>query len=103
MARCCCATTSTPARCPASSCADRSPKRPSNARDFARSARSDVIQFLPLSRERVLSATPEAGGGLRPAPENRRAMKFGVFYEIQIPRPWHERSEYDAYQQVLAQ
>jgi len=30
-------------------------------------------------------------------------MKFGVFYEIQVPRPWHERSDYNAYQEVLAQ
>ena len=30
-------------------------------------------------------------------------MQFGVLYEIQIPKPWRERSEYDAYQQVVAQ
>jgi alkanesulfonate monooxygenase SsuD/methylene tetrahydromethanopterin reductase-like flavin-dependent oxidoreductase (luciferase family) len=30
-------------------------------------------------------------------------MKFGVFYEHQLPRPWHERSEYDLLQQSLAQ
>jgi hypothetical protein len=30
-------------------------------------------------------------------------MKFGLFYEIQVPRPWTDRSDYDAYQQVLAQ
>ena len=30
-------------------------------------------------------------------------MRFGLFYEIQVPRPWTDRSDYDAYQQVLAQ
>jgi alkanesulfonate monooxygenase SsuD/methylene tetrahydromethanopterin reductase-like flavin-dependent oxidoreductase (luciferase family) len=30
-------------------------------------------------------------------------MKFGIFYEIEIPRPWTERSEYEAFKQVLAQ
>jgi luciferase family oxidoreductase group 1 len=30
-------------------------------------------------------------------------MKFGIFYEHQIPRPWAERSEYDVLQNSLAQ
>jgi alkanesulfonate monooxygenase SsuD/methylene tetrahydromethanopterin reductase-like flavin-dependent oxidoreductase (luciferase family) len=30
-------------------------------------------------------------------------MEFGLLYEIQIPKPWQARSEYDAYQQVVAQ
>jgi alkanesulfonate monooxygenase SsuD/methylene tetrahydromethanopterin reductase-like flavin-dependent oxidoreductase (luciferase family) len=30
-------------------------------------------------------------------------MKFGTFYEIEVPRPWTDRSEYDTYKQVLAQ
>ena len=30
-------------------------------------------------------------------------MKFGIFYEHQIPRPWSERSEYDVFQNSLAQ
>ena len=30
-------------------------------------------------------------------------MKFGMFYEIQVPKPWHEDSEFDIYQQVLDQ
>jgi alkanesulfonate monooxygenase SsuD/methylene tetrahydromethanopterin reductase-like flavin-dependent oxidoreductase (luciferase family) len=29
--------------------------------------------------------------------------EFGLFYEIPVPRPWHERSEYDAYHDVIAQ
>jgi alkanesulfonate monooxygenase SsuD/methylene tetrahydromethanopterin reductase-like flavin-dependent oxidoreductase (luciferase family) len=28
-------------------------------------------------------------------------MQFGLFYEIPVPRPWHERSEWQAYQQTL--
>jgi hypothetical protein len=30
-------------------------------------------------------------------------MKFGIFYEHQIPRPWHEDSEYDLLNQSLEQ
>ncbi len=30
-------------------------------------------------------------------------MKFGIFYELQIPRPWSERSEYQVLQEALAQ
>lgn len=30
-------------------------------------------------------------------------MKFGVFYEHQLPRPWSETSEYELFQQSLAQ
>jgi luciferase family oxidoreductase group 1 len=30
-------------------------------------------------------------------------MKFGIFYEHQIPRPWGERSEHDVFQHSLAQ
>lgn len=30
-------------------------------------------------------------------------MKFGIFYEHQIPRPWSERAEYDLLQQSLEQ
>ncbi len=30
-------------------------------------------------------------------------MRFGMLYEIQVPQPWHARSEYDAYHQVVEQ
>ncbi|MPY91699.1 MAG: LLM class flavin-dependent oxidoreductase [Acidimicrobiia bacterium] len=30
-------------------------------------------------------------------------MKFSVFYEIPVARPWNERSEYEAYREVLEQ
>jgi alkanesulfonate monooxygenase SsuD/methylene tetrahydromethanopterin reductase-like flavin-dependent oxidoreductase (luciferase family) len=30
-------------------------------------------------------------------------MQFGMLYEIQVPKPWQARSEYDAYQQMVAQ
>jgi len=30
-------------------------------------------------------------------------MKFGIFYELQLPRPWHERSEYQLLQDALSQ
>ena len=30
-------------------------------------------------------------------------MKFGVFYEHQIPRPWHKDSEYEHFQNALTQ
>jgi alkanesulfonate monooxygenase SsuD/methylene tetrahydromethanopterin reductase-like flavin-dependent oxidoreductase (luciferase family) len=32
-----------------------------------------------------------------------RAMKFGIFYELQLPRPWHEESEFRLYQDALSQ
>jgi alkanesulfonate monooxygenase SsuD/methylene tetrahydromethanopterin reductase-like flavin-dependent oxidoreductase (luciferase family) len=30
-------------------------------------------------------------------------MDSALFYEIVVPRPWHERSEYDAYKQTIEQ
>lgn len=30
-------------------------------------------------------------------------MKFSIFYEIPVARPWHERSDYQAYKEVLEQ
>ena len=30
-------------------------------------------------------------------------MDFGLFYEIMIPKPWGPRTEYEAFQQVIAQ
>ena len=30
-------------------------------------------------------------------------MKFGMFYEIQVPKPWTADTEFDTYQQVLDQ
>lgn len=30
-------------------------------------------------------------------------MKFGIFYEMQLPRPWTETSEYQLYQDALTQ
>src|SRR5262245_64411599 len=30
-------------------------------------------------------------------------MKFGIFYELQLPRPWTEASEYQLLQDALAQ
>ncbi len=30
-------------------------------------------------------------------------MKFGIFYEHQLPRPWHDRSEYELLQESLDQ
>ena len=30
-------------------------------------------------------------------------MKFGIFYEMQLPKPWSESSEYDIFQQSLEQ
>lgn len=30
-------------------------------------------------------------------------MKFGLIYEIPVPRPWHDRSAYQAFQDTIAQ
>src|SRR5579875_1587597 len=33
----------------------------------------------------------------------RDVMKFGIFYELQLPRPWHEGDELKLYQDALTQ
>src|SRR4029077_15763190 len=33
----------------------------------------------------------------------RRAMRFGIFYEHQLPRPWHEGDELRLFQHALDQ
>ena len=30
-------------------------------------------------------------------------MKFGIFYELQLPRPWKEGDEHRLYQNALSQ
>ena len=30
-------------------------------------------------------------------------MKFGILYEIQMPKPWYEGQEYDTYWQTITQ
>ena len=30
-------------------------------------------------------------------------MKFGIFYELQLPRPWEAHSEYNLFQNALSQ
>ena len=30
-------------------------------------------------------------------------MKFGIFYELQLPRPWGERDEYELFNNALDQ
>src|SRR5258705_11022339 len=30
-------------------------------------------------------------------------MKFGIFYELQLPRPWRQDSEYELFQNALVQ
>jgi hypothetical protein len=30
-------------------------------------------------------------------------MKFGLMYEIEMPKPWYPNSEYDKYWRVIAQ
>src|SRR6202035_5057553 len=39
----------------------------------------------------------------QPRPRGDGAMKFGIFYEHQLPRPWHEGDEHRIYQQALDQ
>src|SRR6266540_2755282 len=35
--------------------------------------------------------------------EGGMPMQFGIFYEIQVPKPWYETKEFETYQQVLDQ
>ncbi len=30
-------------------------------------------------------------------------MKFGIFYELQLPKPWHQDSEYQLFSDALDQ
>ncbi len=30
-------------------------------------------------------------------------MKFGIFHELSVAKPWHERSEYQVYHNALEQ
>ena len=30
-------------------------------------------------------------------------MKFGLFYQLQVPKPWHDRSDYDIYRNAIDQ
>src|SRR6202011_2469019 len=39
----------------------------------------------------------------QPRSRGEGAMKFGIFYEHQLPRPWHEGDEHRIYQQALDQ
>jgi luciferase family oxidoreductase group 1 len=41
--------------------------------------------------------------GERPGSREDRAMKFGIFYELQLPRPWTADSEYQLFQDALSQ
>ena len=37
------------------------------------------------------------------AERGRDVMKFGIFYELQLPRPWQEGGELKLYQDALTQ
>src|SRR5258708_37416569 len=45
----------------------------------------------------------EGCGKLLVSSNRRRRMKFGIFYELQCPRPWEQFTERDLYQNALAQ
>src|SRR6202795_4130541 len=67
----------------------------------------------PIRGKSGASATPErgrgSGRGCRPSCPSFRCrdgaapMKFGVFYEHQLPRPWVEGSEQQLFQDALSQ
>ena len=45
----------------------------------------------------------EGFDALRPASNRRSRVKFGIFYEHQLPRPWTDDSEYQLMQDALEQ
>src|SRR5947207_10428249 len=50
--------------------------------------------------------SPSAGNTLtrkRSGDRGRDVMKFGIFYELQLPRPWQEGDELRLYQNALTQ
>src|ERR1700720_1035242 len=55
----------------------------------------------PLANFREKTHNPRSM--LRPFACRRGSMKFGLLYEMETPRPWHERSEYNTYWEALAQ
>src|SRR5207237_348743 len=50
----------------------------------------------PEGRRRPRRGRPHRGS-------DRTAMKFGIFYEAQLPRPWTPESEHRLFQDMLAQ
>ena len=37
------------------------------------------------------------------ADEGKDSMKFGMLYELQIPKPWHPKSEYNVFWEAMEQ
>jgi alkanesulfonate monooxygenase SsuD/methylene tetrahydromethanopterin reductase-like flavin-dependent oxidoreductase (luciferase family) len=58
---------------------------------------------LPKDRIGGSLSAPGSPGQAAKTPGGNDAMKFGIFYELQLPRPWGPDSEYDLYQNALAQ
>src|SRR5579863_6181922 len=53
------------------------------------------------SRRRLSIAAP--AGMIGASAERAFSMKFGIFYELQLPRPWTEDGELTLYQNALDQ
>src|ERR1700678_1546533 len=68
-----------------------------------------LTQAASVLRNGRLLDSPFAGNRLAPtkaellAGLGRDVMKFGIFYELQLPRPWQEGSELKLYQDALTQ
>src|SRR5437868_9122305 len=69
---------------------------PCKATSAARNCHAVVQAGQLQGREYTERQNNRAGRG-------RDVMKFGIFYELQLPRPWQERDELRLYQNALTQ
>src|SRR5207248_684580 len=70
------------------------------------SARPAPASVAARVRSRRTSSASSSSGCRRSHDRRYRQgerMKFGVFYELQLPKPWNARSEYELVQHALDQ
>src|SRR5215217_455676 len=72
-------------------------RRPSSA-----AATNEPAARSDAQRDRLL-LWPRRRVHLRPSSSGRRAVKFGVFYELSVPRPWTQEAERQVYLNALEQ
>ena len=54
-------------------------------------------------RQSAANARATIADGRQTGVPQEGSMKFAMFYEIPVPRPWTERSEYWAYKNTIEQ
>src|SRR5260370_36204588 len=65
---------------------------------------AELPKELPKELSKAgLGLLREYTAGKQQAARGRDVMKFGIFYELQLPRPWQEGGELKLYQDALTQ